>query len=255
MPLKVDYWRQLDFYPDNRNDKVVVIGAGSIGSYTTFGLARMGVKHITVIDYDKIENHNLPNQFFSEQGLEEGISKVSALNKTISMIIKDKTIETIDSKVETTIDRIMVINPHAIIVTVDNMKTRKFLFDSLSEKGYRGWLIDARVGGENVNIFTVDMSGRIDDTKIKYANTIWDDSEVPELPCSARSVVDISMGVSAQLINRTRHCLLSKPTTYYTFHDYVYGIAYAMEYGNANPPLVQEESVIRIGGHDGETNR
>lgn len=252
MELKVDFWRQLDFYPNDRNDKVVVIGAGSIGSYTTFGLARMGVKYITVIDYDKVENHNLPNQFFSEHELMEGIPKVLALEKTINMIIKDCKIMTVDSKIEASLDSMLNTNPHVIIVTVDNMKTRKFIYDELIRQSYRGWLIDARVGGENVNIFTVDMSGRIDDSRQQYKETIWEDSEVPELPCSARSVVDISMGVSAQLINRTRHCLLGKPVTYYTFHDYVYGVSYVMEHGNANPPVVEEESVTHIGGSDGE---
>ena len=75
--LNPDFWRQTDFYkPTEDKRSCLVVGAGAEGSWVTYGLARMGVKDITVIDFDKVEAHNLPNQFFAESLAEPDIFKV-----------------------------------------------------------------------------------------------------------------------------------------------------------------------------------
>lgn len=252
--MRIDYWRQMDFYPDNRRDHVIVVGAGSIGSYVAFGLARMGVKKVTVIDFDTVTGHNLPNQFFAEEGLSENIPKVSALYSTVGLILKNNPIVPVNAKVENVLANLLTTNPEAVVVTVDSMSVRKDIFAILDRENYKGFLIDGRVGGENVNIFCASMKG-LDITKKKYSETLYDDGEVPDLPCTARSIVDISMETAGQLINRVRHSLMGKPTVFWTFHDYSYGTSWAMEYGLADPAIVEEESIKHLGGSDGEDRR
>jgi molybdopterin/thiamine biosynthesis adenylyltransferase len=46
--------------------KVAVIGCGGLGGYIIEELARLGVGHITVIDPDTFEEHNLNRQLFSK---------------------------------------------------------------------------------------------------------------------------------------------------------------------------------------------
>jgi molybdopterin/thiamine biosynthesis adenylyltransferase len=46
--------------------KVAVIGCGGLGGYIVEELARIGVGHITVIDPDTFEEHNLNRQLFSK---------------------------------------------------------------------------------------------------------------------------------------------------------------------------------------------
>ena len=63
------FHRQLDIIPLERLQKaqVTVIGAGAVGSFTTFTLAKMGIGKITVYDHDTVELHNIPNQLFSRR--------------------------------------------------------------------------------------------------------------------------------------------------------------------------------------------
>ncbi len=46
--------------------KVAVIGCGGLGGYIVEELARLGVGHITVVDHDTFEEHNLNRQLFSK---------------------------------------------------------------------------------------------------------------------------------------------------------------------------------------------
>ena len=56
------FLRQLDIAdPCQFKDKpITVIGAGGIGAATVVALAKTGFENITVYDFDKVEEHNLP---------------------------------------------------------------------------------------------------------------------------------------------------------------------------------------------------
>ena len=58
------FLRQLDIADPSRfKDKpITVVGAGGIGAATVVALAKTGFENITVYDFDKIEDHNFPNQ-------------------------------------------------------------------------------------------------------------------------------------------------------------------------------------------------
>lgn len=251
--IKVDHWRQMDFYPPTKSHRVIVVGAGSIGSYVTFGLARMGVSEIKVVDYDKVESHNLPNQFFSEIDMPENTSKVFAVKKAIDLIVEKNNVIPIEGSIENVLPDLLAQGmPHAIIITVDNMKTRQDIFDILNSFAYRNHLIDGRVGGEFTNIYATNFMYEND--REAYKNSLYADSDVEELPCTARSVIDLSMGVSAQLINRARHSLMGKYCPLHTFHDYKYGQAWVMDYGHSDPAVISDDKAVLMGGSDGQTS-
>jgi len=48
-----------------RNSKVIVFGVGGVGSYTVEVLARSGVGHITMVDFDEISESNINRQLHS----------------------------------------------------------------------------------------------------------------------------------------------------------------------------------------------
>lgn len=227
--LVADHWRGLDFYkPDLDKDcNVLIVGAGSIGSYTAFGLARMGVKRITVVDYDMVEAHNLPNQFFSEDGMEESILKVTALARTIKMIIPSAEIKTFPMKIEnfSQTDEYKSVRWTTIICAVDDMNVRKWMFENL-----RGWnlYLDARVGGLFANIYSISIKEYAFDY---YRASLHSNEEAAQLPCSGQSIVDVSFAVSAELIGRYRTYAMSKRLpAIHTFHDYKIGQAYGMSF-------------------------
>jgi len=56
---------------------VVICGAGAVGSNVTEHLARIGARTISVIDDDRVEEHNLSTQLYGESDI--GLFKVEAL--------------------------------------------------------------------------------------------------------------------------------------------------------------------------------
>jgi molybdopterin/thiamine biosynthesis adenylyltransferase len=58
---------------------VMMIGVGGIGSNVALGIGRMGCQCLWLIDPDKVEMHNLGNQFYSLRDVQLSLPKVYAL--------------------------------------------------------------------------------------------------------------------------------------------------------------------------------
>lgn len=79
------------FQPEKDNSRVHIIGCGSVGSTVAENLARCGVTKMTLWDFDKVEEHNIVNQMFTEEDV--GKPKTEALLDILSRInpeIKEK---------------------------------------------------------------------------------------------------------------------------------------------------------------------
>jgi len=81
------------------NSRVIVFGVGGVGSYTVEALARAGVGHIMMVDFDEISESNINRQLHS-------------LRSTIGK-----------SKVEVMKDRILDINPKCKVELVKKLVT------------------------------------------------------------------------------------------------------------------------------------
>ena len=78
-----------------RNATVMVVGCGAVGSFAIEGLARSGVGHIVVVDFDVVEESNINRQIF-------------ALSSTIGK-----------PKVDVAASRIRDINPDADVIAIN----------------------------------------------------------------------------------------------------------------------------------------
>ncbi len=89
------YVSQFLFFRDiNRkifSSTVTIIGIGGLGSYLSEILARMGVKKIILVDFDKVEEKNLNRQNFILEDI--GKYKVDAIEKRLKSIRNDIEIE------------------------------------------------------------------------------------------------------------------------------------------------------------------
>lgn len=65
------------FQPEKNDDRIHIIGCGSVGSTVAENLARCGVTKFTLWDFDTVEPHNLANQMFRQKDV--GVLKVDAL--------------------------------------------------------------------------------------------------------------------------------------------------------------------------------
>lgn len=109
--------------------KVLIVGAGGLGSPTAFALAKAGVGTIGLIDFDTVDISNLNRQILHSTS-SIGLKKVESAKQTLKMIYQDVNIElyaTSFSK-ENAID--IIKNYDIIVDGLDNLPTRYLLNDA-----------------------------------------------------------------------------------------------------------------------------
>lgn len=249
--LTADHWRGLDFYSPKLDDysSVTIIGCGAIGSYTAFGLARLGVKKITLVDFDTVENHNLPNQFFAESlNIKEGIFKTAVLEATIKLMVKNTIITTFPMKIEQVPEKDWLNGRGAIITAVDDMNVRKFIYQQMKQSNYSGLLLDPRIGGLFANIYSIDFE-YVKATEY-YESSLYSNEAAAPLPCTGQSICDVSMAVSGELVGRYRtHAMGNDLPAFHTFHDYKIGHSWIQEqnpYFSLTAKTKEESEEIQI---------
>lgn len=149
----MDFSRQSRiFNPEEQKSKITIIGCGSTGSFIGLTLAKLGFNEIKVIDFDKVEEQNIPNQFYRINDI--GKPKVEAL-KEIVMDFTGTELETENIKVEKDYEFDLSLDS-IIIFCVDNMEARRLIYDKI--KDFPIMLIDTRMGGVGFDIYVVDLS-------------------------------------------------------------------------------------------------
>ncbi len=77
---------------------VGIAGAGGLGSNIAMALARSGVGHIVIVDFDKVETSNLNRQYFFQDQV--GEFKVEALRDNIERAVNTCHVEIMKKKLE-----------------------------------------------------------------------------------------------------------------------------------------------------------
>ena len=159
--------------------KVLMVGAGSVGSFTALALAKMGVGGITIYDHDSIETHNIPNQFYPEMLI--GRNKAEALADVV-MSFSGLAIVGVPTKWEgkTAFDGCGI-----IISSVDNMDARKALWEA--HKGKEVLFIDPRMGAQVMLIYTI--RAWVEEDQKLYERSLHPQSEAVPEPCTARTII------------------------------------------------------------------
>lgn len=88
------------------NSRVIVFGVGGVGSYTVEALARSGVGHITMVDFDEISESNINRQLHSLRST-IGKSKVDVMKDRILDINPECEVELVKKLVTDDIDEIL----------------------------------------------------------------------------------------------------------------------------------------------------
>lgn len=78
-----------------QNATVMVVGCGAVGSFAIEALARSGVGHLVVVDFDKIEESNINRQLFALTST-VGTPKVSVAAARVRDINPDAVVEAFD---------------------------------------------------------------------------------------------------------------------------------------------------------------
>lgn len=202
-----DYSKQSELIEVSKfNEPIHVIGCGAVGSWLTFFLLKMGFKNITVYDFDEIEEHNLPNQMFTEKQI--GTLKVDAINRIYKMFFNDEDIKRL------TFEPMRVSKPIAkrfkgiVFCCVDSMKTRKLLYEACCKEGNIDAWFESRIGLFGSYIYTLTQMN--DKCFKEYEKTFYADEEAEVSPCGVAqtalpSAVNCASNMLMQMISYIRN--------------------------------------------------
>lgn len=173
--------RQKDLVSEKIFDNAVtIVGVGGIGSFLTLTLAKMGFPSISIYDFDMVEDHNLPNQFYR-------ISDINGLKTgALATLVRDFTGTNV-----TTNSRHWLAsrNTKGILIScVDNMDAREAMFEYAVENPKQvPWFIDGRMGRLQAEIYVVNTSKKSDIAT--YRKRLWKESEVEAIPCTEKAII------------------------------------------------------------------
>ncbi len=190
-------FKDADFY--NPNLDVIILGLGGIGSYVSNAICRQGYE-MYLYDFDSVEVINVGSQLFNISNVGQNKAEVAANlsglfgnPKAIAMGKFDE-----DSPIS-----------NIVFSCFDNMKYRKLAFEKWlayqksKTKEYReanpnevNCFMDGRMSAEQWQIYLVKSTA---DAK-RYQETLFDDSEVPDAPCSYKATAQTGYGIAAFMV-------------------------------------------------------
>ena len=181
------YSRQIGIVDPSKLDiPIAVVGAGGIGSWTTLALTRMGCDDVTVIDFDKVEKHNVGSQIYTDNDI--GRPKVEALRDKISYLASGDVITTLNLKIEDDGEALedLIKENKIIILAVDNIETRKIIMKQVG--GRPVWLIDGRMAADSIEIYSEDCA-KYSGQKTPIDASMFESGSATPVACTQRAVV------------------------------------------------------------------
>tara|TARA_B100000614_G_scaffold112902_1_gene101274 strand:+ start:120 stop:863 length:744 start_codon:yes stop_codon:yes gene_type:complete len=135
--------------------KILIIGAGGIGSPVALYLARAGIYEFGIVDYDKINKSNLHRQVLFNQ-VDLGEKKVFITKKKIQMIDKKIKVKTYAIKVNKQNLKKIITNYDYIIDGTDNFTSKLIINDECLRQ--RKKLFIGSVSQFDAHIFFFDFA-------------------------------------------------------------------------------------------------
>jgi molybdopterin/thiamine biosynthesis adenylyltransferase len=201
--MSLEFTRQNNiFNPKDQKSKIHILGAGSTGSFIALTLAKLGFDNINIYDFDKIEAHNIPNQFYRTEDI--GKHKTEAI-KDIVKGFSELDLNAENIKINKDTDLGIELNS-IVIFCLDNIKTRALVYDMI--KDYPIFLIDTRMGGEGYAIY----SFKLDDEDKKKVYEAQLKAPTSEAPCGEKSVIYTILSIASETSNIVKR--IDKEETY-----------------------------------------
>jgi adenylyltransferase/sulfurtransferase len=116
------------------NAKVLVIGAGGLGSPVIQYLAAAGVGTLGVVDFDEVELHNLNRQIIHNEN-SVGVSKVKSAEKFVKNLNHQVQFNGIEQKIDESNAKDIISRFDIIVDGSDNFKTRYLVNDICVDLG------------------------------------------------------------------------------------------------------------------------
>lgn len=135
---------------------VLIVGCGALGTYTAEQCLRAGIKHLTLVDFDTIEESNLQRQtLFTQADAQEKWLKVTTAKARLLEI--DPTAEI--TAVAATFEEFLLtdhLRPQLVLDCTDNYQVRKQINDYCRQ--YRLPFVFAACAGTSGQLMAIDPS-------------------------------------------------------------------------------------------------
>ena len=130
-----------------RNATVVVAGLGGVGSWAAEALARTGIGHLVIIDFDHIAESNTNRQLHALEG-EYGKAKVAAMSERILKINPDILLTSCDEFLEPeNLDQLIPVD--ALVLDATDSVQTKIALAAWAVKNQRALVMCGAAGGKS----------------------------------------------------------------------------------------------------------
>ena len=103
--------------------KVLVIGAGGLGSPLLFGLTGAGVGHLTIVDHDRVSESNLNRQFLY-QAAEIGSLKAEQAARRLKAYHPDLSVQAVTEPLSDLNGAVLIGSHDLVVAAVDSRQSR-----------------------------------------------------------------------------------------------------------------------------------
>ena len=177
--------------------RVGIAGAGGLGSNCAMHLVRSGVKHITIADFDVVNESNLNRQFFFRDQL--GQKKVEAIKANLLRIEPDADIRAVDMRLDASSAREIFADCDIVVEAFDVVDAKVMLVSSFASSGKKLVTASGLAGWGRSNAMRVRKMGSI--VAIGDGETSVGDGAAPVSPrvgiaaaMEANAVVSLLLG-------------------------------------------------------------
>jgi molybdopterin/thiamine biosynthesis adenylyltransferase len=169
---------------------VSIAGVGGIGSAVALALAKMGVRYLTLYDFDEVGIENVGTQMYRYSDI--GTLKTDALADILTGYVPSVHIAGIPERI-TPDDPL---GDWLVVMAVDGIQTRKDVWQAIKYLGATSWVMDTRMSAESFQLYTIDMA---DYGWYDQFLAAQDDSSVPDLPCTSKATIYTAFQAAARV--------------------------------------------------------
>ena len=177
--------------------RVGIAGAGGLGSNCAMHLVRAGVKHLTVVDFDVVNESNLNRQFFFRDQI--GQKKVEAIKANLLRIEPDADIRAVDMRLDASSAREVFADCGIVVEAFDAVDAKVMLVSAFASSGKKLVTASGLAGWGRSNAMRVRKMGNI--VAIGDGETSVGDGAAPVSPrvgiaaaMEANAVVSLLLG-------------------------------------------------------------
>ena len=177
--------------------RVGIAGAGGLGSNCAMHLVRSGVKHITIADFDVVNESNLNRQFFFHDQI--GQKKVEAIKANLLRIEPDADIRAVDIRLDASSAREIFADCGIVVEAFDAVDAKVMLVSAFASSGKKLVTASGLAGWGRSNAMRVRKMGNI--VAIGDGETSVGDGAAPVSPrvgiaaaMQANAVVSLLLG-------------------------------------------------------------